>query len=160
MPSPGKAPPKPGGGASARRGSTNADPELLSELSRLVEACMGLHFPAERHRDLEREICGAAGESGYEDIDSFIRWLLSSPLSRDRIDLLARHLTIGETYFFRDVGSFDALGEQVLPELVRSRKNADKRLRIWSMGCSTGEEAYSIAMLLDKTDPGSAGLEL
>ncbi|MGD0231009.1 MAG: CheR family methyltransferase [Syntrophorhabdales bacterium] len=114
---------------------------------------MGLHFPAERHPDLERNICGAARECGYQDVESFIRWLLSSPSSHDRIEMLARHLTIGETYFFRDMGGFDAFGEQVLPELIRIRKRTDRRLRIWSVGCSTGEEAYSIAILLDRMVP-------
>jgi chemotaxis protein methyltransferase CheR len=148
-----KAPPKPGGGASVYRGSTNLDSSLLSDFSRFVEMSMGLHFPTERHRDLERDICGAAREFGYQDAESFIKWLLSSPLSHDQIEMLASHLTVGETYFFRDMGSFDALSEQVLPELIRSRKRTDQRLRIWSVGCSTGEEAYSIAILLDKTIP-------
>jgi chemotaxis protein methyltransferase CheR len=147
------ASPKPDGGATDDRGLTNPDPSLLSDISRFVEMCMGLHFPAERHRDLERDICSAAGEFGFSDVGSFIRWLLSSPLSHDQIEMLASHLTVGETYFFRDMGSFDALGEHVLPGLICSRKGTDQRLRIWSVGCSTGEEAYSIAILLDKMIP-------
>ncbi len=153
MPSTQKAPPRPGSGTSAGSGPTHPDSSLLSELSRLVEMCMGLHFPKERHGDLERHICSAARECGYEDVESFIQWLLSSPSSHDQIETLARHLTIGETYFFRDMGSFNALREQVLPELIRSRRGTNQRLRIWSVGCSTGEEAYSIAILLDKMVP-------
>ncbi len=148
-----KTSPKPDDGAPAGRGSTNLDRSLLSELGRFVEMYTGLRFPAERHSDLERDISGAAREFGYQDVESFVRWLLSSPSSHDQMEMLARHLTIGETYFFRDMGSFDAFGEQVLPELIRIRKRTDRRLKIWSAGCSTGEEAYSIAILLDKMVP-------
>jgi chemotaxis protein methyltransferase CheR len=62
---------------------------------------------------------------------------------------IAIHLTTGETYFFRDRGQFSLLKFSILPELIELRK--DKRaLRIWSAGCSTGEEAYSIAILMNE----------
>ena len=61
-------------------------------------------------------------------------------------ELLAKDLLINVTHFFRDPAAFDLLAETVVPELVR-QQTLDRPLRIWVPGCSTGEEAYSIAML-------------
>jgi chemotaxis protein methyltransferase CheR len=125
----------------------------LSRLSAFIAARMGLHFSKERWKDLERGINATARELGIEDGDSCIDWLLSSSLTRGQIEILASHLTIGETYFFRDKRSFKALRESVLAELIRPRRNNGRHLRIWSAGCSTGEEPYSIAILLNQMIP-------
>jgi chemotaxis protein methyltransferase CheR len=114
---------------------------------------MGLHFPEERFRDLERGLFSAAKEFGCKDACSYLDWLLSAPLSHNQVEMLASYLTVGETYFYRDKGTFDALGEHILPGLVQSRRGKEQRLRLWSAGCATGEEAYSIAMLLDSIVP-------
>lgn len=125
----------------------------MPRLSEFLAARVGLHFPQERWRDLERGIAAAARELGMPDAESCARWLPGASLTRKEIEILASHLTVGETYFFRDRRSFEALEEHVLPELLRGR-GAERRLRIWSAGCCTGEEPYSIAMLLDKLIPG------
>lgn len=126
---------------------------LVSRLSELVTAYMGLHFPKERRRDLERGISSAAGEFGFKDTQSCIHWLMTSPLTKSQVEILASHLTVGETYFFRDKKSFEILGEHIIPELIRSRAGTEKRLRIWSAACATGEEPYSIAMTVCKVIP-------
>ena len=114
---------------------------------------MGLHFPRERWRELEVGICTAARELGLPDVVAWAHRLLEAPLTRDVIEILAAQLTIGETYFFRDTRSFEIIGEQLLPELIRVRRGAGQRLRIWSAGCCTGEEPYSLAILLDRILP-------
>lgn len=126
---------------------------LLSRLSEFVALHTGLYFPEERRRDLERGIMTAAREFHYKDVDSCIQWLLSSPLTKRQVEVLASHLTVGETYFFREKKSFQVLEERILPELIRSRKKNGRHLRIWSAGCCTGEEPYSIAVLLHKLLP-------
>ena len=126
---------------------------VLPLLSDCVAGQMGLHFPPERYRDLERGIGSAAREFGFADPDAFALWLVSSPLTRDRLEVLASHLTVGETYFFRDKKILELLEEQILPELIRSRRATEQRLRIWSSGCATGEEPYSIGILLHKLIP-------
>ncbi|MBI3068025.1 MAG: tetratricopeptide repeat protein [Betaproteobacteria bacterium] len=126
---------------------------LLSPLSEFIAARVGLHFPRERWNDLGRAIAPAAKELGYRDAESCIHGLLSSPLTRREVEILASHLTVGETYFFRERASFDGLEKHILPELIRSRRESGKRLRVWSAGCSTGEEPYSIAILLAETVP-------
>ena len=125
---------------------------LLSSLSELVAVRMGLYFPPERWGDLERGIAAAAPDFNFPDRESCARWLLSAPLTRRMNEVLASHLSVGETYFFREKQSLEILGEQVLPQLLQVRRH-ERRLRIWSAGCSTGEEAYTIAMLLDGLIP-------
>lgn len=126
---------------------------LLSGLSDFVAARIGLHFPQERWRDLERGLVAATPELGQPDAAACVRWLLSAHLTRSHIEILASHLTVGETYFFREKRSLDILETQIVPALLRSRRAGERHLRIWSAGCCTGEEPYSIAMLLDRLIP-------
>lgn len=131
---------------------TLPDP-TLSRVSALLAEQMGLDFPSERWADLERGMRAAAHELGEANLEACARHILSGPLTHRQTEILAGHLTVGETYFFRDRASFDALEQSVLPELIRSRRNAGRFLRIWSAGCCSGEEPYSIAMLLDRILP-------
>ena len=125
----------------------------LARLNGFVENHMGLHFPPTRLSDLERGIGAAAVEFGFNHVESCIEWLLSSAPSPDRIKILARHLTVGDTYFFRDKGVFEILETQVLPAVISSRRGKEQDLRIWSAGCSTGEEPYSLAIVLARLLP-------
>lgn len=126
---------------------------LLSLLSETLAVRIGLNFPAERWRDLERGLAAAAHDLGVPDAHSCARRLLGQPLTHREIEILASRLTVGETYFFREKQSLDALEHHILPALLRKRETQDRRLRIWSAGCCTGEEPYSIAMLLDRLIP-------
>ncbi len=127
---------------------------LLSRLSELVAEQTGLYFPQERWGDLERGIAAAAPDFNFQDRESCARWLLSVPLTRHMKEILATHLSVGETYFFREKQNLGILEEQILPPLLQARsQNDQRRLRIWSAGCCTGEEAYTIAILLDRLIP-------
>lgn len=126
---------------------------LLTELSEFVATRMGLHFPRERWHDLEHGASSAAAEFGFRDAQTCIKWLVSSQLMKQELEILASHLTIGETYLFREKKSFEVLEEHILPGLIRSAIENEKHLRIWSAGCATGEEPYSIAILLRRMIP-------
>ena len=117
----------------------------------------GLNFTGSGWQDFELRIAAAAKDAGAANVLTYANELLSSSLSLKHIEILARHLTVGETYFFRDKLSFNALAAHVLPELLRSREQSQRQLRIWSAGCCTGEEAYSIAILLDRLLPQQEG---
>lgn len=123
---------------------------LLSGLSEFVARRMGLFFPRERYSDLERGISSASKEFGFDDIGSCVRWLLTSTLTKEQTEILASHLTVGETYFFRDRKCFDILESEVFPALIQRRRANGRHLRIWSVGCATGEEPYSVAILLHR----------
>lgn len=126
---------------------------LLSQLSEFIAAKTALHFPQERWSDLEQKVGSAAKEFGFTGKQEFIQWLLSSPLTPGQTDILTSYLTIHETYFWREPQVFDALVAQVLPAIVRARENSDRRIRIWSAGCASGEEPYSIAIALRRAIP-------
>ena len=129
------------------------DPEILDQLSIFTAEQLGLHFPRQRWRDLEKGLKAAALELGFTDGAALAQNLLSAPVTKDLLEVLASHITIGETYFFREKGIFEVLEWQILPQMLASRRSGDRQLRIWSAGCASGEEAYSIAMLLHKTLP-------
>lgn len=123
----------------------NAD--LLARLATGISESLGLRFGPERANDLERALVNASPDFGFDDPLKFAEWLGVARLSKEETERLASHLTVGETYFFRDKEVFDSLEQTILPELMEKRR-VEKRLRIWSAGCSTGEEPYSLAMTL------------
>jgi len=124
--------------------------DLMAEFSEFITTRTALHFPAERWDDLESKTISVAAVFGFNDVESFIRWLINSPVSREQIEILASYLTIGESYFWREPRVFDALIKHILPELITSRGKSGRLLRIWSAGCSTGEEPFSIAIALNE----------
>lgn len=95
----------------------------------------------------------ASAELGFATIEECARSLLNARLSPAQLNALATHLTVGETYFFRDAELFQALETEVLPELIRRRQGKEQTIRIWSAACSSGEEPYSVAILLHKLLP-------
>ncbi len=128
-------------------------PAQANDVSVLIARTMGLHFPAERQRELESGMRSAARTLGFgNDVAVLCAWLLSAPLTKEQLRVLTEHLTIGETYFFRYREQFEFLEKCILPEVIERRRK-DKCLRIWSAGCSTGEEAYSLAIALQRSMP-------
>lgn len=125
---------------------------LLAEFSGRLAGQTGLYFPKERYTDLERGISSAARQSGFTDAGTYLEQLRAETLTREQIGTLASHLTVCETYFFRDKICFDFLEKLVLPGLIRSRQDT-RHIRIWSAGCSSGEEPYSVAILLERLLP-------
>lgn len=125
---------------------------LWPRISDLIARSIGLHFPPERRADLQRGFAGAAMELGFESAASCAEWLVNTQPTSVQLHTLASHLTIGETYFFRERKTFDALESHVLPTLMR-RRAAERRLRVWSAACATGEEPYSLAILLRQLLP-------
>ncbi len=130
------------------------DRTLLSEVSGFIAERMGLHFPEERWPDLARGLETAGRELGLGDPEACASWLRTRELTTRQIEMLASHLTVGETYFFRDPASFEALEREILPPLVARRLDAGRTLRLWSAGCCTGEEAYSLAITCAREDAG------
>jgi chemotaxis protein methyltransferase CheR len=136
-------------------GVDSAEPDW-SRLSAFIAGALGLHFPRERWSDLQRGMAAATDEFGFNDAAACAEWLLSAPPTKAQLQILASHLTIGETYFFREKKTFETLADSILPKLIHSRRSCEKRLRIWSAGCCSGEEAYSLAILLRQVLPDLA----
>lgn len=84
---------------------------------------------------------------GSTRFESYLERLISSPKGSDEFRALAEELTVNETFFFRNADNCRAFAETVLPERIRA-KTREKRLRILSAGCASGEEPYSLAVLV------------
>jgi chemotaxis protein methyltransferase CheR len=131
--------------------------EILVEARSLIASRLGLDFPEGRRQELERALTRACRASSFPGPEAYIAWLATLPEGSFEWRRLAGHLTVGETYFFRDRTCFEALEQQVLPSLIAARRSEDvPRLRLWSAGCATGEEPYSLAILLDRLLPDRA----
>ncbi len=132
--------------------SAPIDEDVLWRLSVLIRDRMGLDFTGDNRADLERGLRRAAGDFGFQGEDAARRCaekLVAGPISTAQIEILARYLTIGETYFFRDPALFETLRTHIWPALLQLRRESGSReLRIWSAACCTGEEPYSLAMQL------------
>jgi chemotaxis protein methyltransferase CheR len=116
------------------------------QLRACISRALGLGFS--RDADLRRMFQGVVTELGFDDEARCIAWLIAQPPTHAVAQVLGRHLTIGETYFFRDRAALDVLRTQVLPALIEARRGHGRRLRLWCAACCTGEEAYTMAMLL------------
>lgn len=125
----------------------------LSEFCEFLSGQIGLNFSGNRRSDLLKAMHTVSKESGFNDVESCIRSLMSSRLSRKQVEILSSCLTVGETYFLREKQSFDILEREILPRLTASRQTNRRRIRIWSAGCATGEEPYSIAISLSRVIP-------
>lgn len=130
--------------------------ESLQSFARFVARKMGLHFPRERFPELAQKMTTLARGAGYDDLQAYLLFLMSPPESQERMKLLAGALTIGETYFLRDPKSYRVFEEELLPGLLSARRGSGKTINIWSAGCSSGEEPYSIAILLSRALPDLA----
>ena len=119
----------------------------LEEFSEFFSDKCGLHFDRRNRKTLERGIQKRMRVVAAPSVAAYFTFLQNSPESRQEFKKLVALLTIGETSFFRFDPHFAALIEKVIPELIKYHQES-RRLRIWSAGCSTGEEAYSLAITL------------
>lgn len=120
------------------------------KINSFINSKMGLNFPIERKGDLAKALNNAASDFQLENASDLVDYLISSPLSDNEFQILSRHLTIGETYFFREKIIFDILRNIILPEIITKRAKVCQKIKIWSAGCSSGEEAYSLAILMNE----------
>jgi len=125
-------------------GTKAKDTEPFAEIIDLLAATTANDFSAYKPGTLHRRIERRIALSSHSDSATYLRTLRVSAPERK---LLAADLLINVTRFFRDTAAFAELDTKVIPELVQGHA-LDRPIRVWVPGCSTGEEAYSIAMLL------------
>jgi len=113
----------------------------------LIAERSGIYFEPEKQELLKDNLLQRMADCGLSNFAEYFNLLLS-PAGTKEFDHLLNLITIPETHFFRDRAQFRALERFVIPELVKKKAYPGASLRIWSAGCSTGEEPYTIAMIL------------
>lgn len=129
-------------------------PTLDLKEFRLLRDCVnrfcGIHFADDSAYIVERRLRERLRELGIEDFAEYYRYLRYHPNAEAELERAAEVLTTNETYFFREAYQLRAFTDEILP-VVRARALARgaKRVDVWSAGCSSGEEVYTIAMLIE-----------
>lgn len=120
----------------------SANVDNIGPLLDKIKSDRGLDFTQYRENTIRRRMSRRMAARDCSDLQSYISLLDCDP---SEYDYLLRDLTIKYTEFFRDPFVFDILRERILPAILRC-KSANDQLRVWSAGCATGEEAYSLAV--------------
>ncbi|MDZ8053363.1 MAG: CheR family methyltransferase [Aulosira sp. ZfuVER01] len=135
------------------------DSSLLSIVNLLADT-LGIYIPSQHQNGLKKTILERINALGLSSVNDYYQYLVIKkrllPTEAEWQELILR-LSVTESYFFRDRGQFGLLKNQIFPELIERKRrlhlaqaaNGQKpTLRLWSAGCSTGEEAYSLAIIL------------
>ncbi|MEW5802748.1 MAG: CheR family methyltransferase [bacterium] len=121
------------------------DRELQLILKYLHAEC-GFDFSGYRSPTVDRRVKQRLAATRSSSFSEYLRYLEKS---RDELDHLLSTLTIKVSRFFRDTLTFEYIANEILPTLISEKiRNDNHSLRVWSAGCATGEEAYSMAILI------------
>lgn len=131
---------------------SHAEPSVISSTKKLakilslVKLKTGLDFSYYKNSTIIRRIERRIGLCKCDSVEEYLEYIEGNPRE---IETLQREFLIGVTRFFRDPGAFKALKKEVLPIIMNS-KSVNDQIRVWVAGCSTGEEAYTIAIIMDE----------
>ncbi|HUB34046.1 MAG TPA: protein-glutamate O-methyltransferase CheR [Bryobacteraceae bacterium] len=128
-------------------GAILADPDYPA-LKRFILDYTGLYYFHDKDEDLATRFARRFSARGVATCSTYLKMLRNGSTDGEELDCIVGELTIGETYFFRHREHFDALRDAVFPELLVGNRTS-RRIRVWSAGCATGAEPYSLAILLD-----------
>ncbi len=130
----------------------------FNRLSEFIQAECGIKIPPFKKTMLELRLHKRLRKLGFETFSGYYDYLFSPKGKKSEVDKLFDVVTTNKTDFFREEGHFQYLVQTVLPELTSlSGSGIQRQLRVWSAGCSTGEEPYTLAMILSEyaeTCPG------
>jgi two-component system CheB/CheR fusion protein len=119
-------------------------PDALQKIFILLRSQTGHDFSGYKQNTILRRIERRMNVHQVDNISTYVRYLEETPLE---VETLFKELLIGVTHFFRDEEAFEILEEKALPGMLKDKPN-DHVIRAWVPGCSSGEEAYSIAIIL------------
>jgi chemotaxis protein methyltransferase CheR len=137
--------------ALARARASTAAPRLdeptFLGLRDVIAEASGIAFDARSRFIVERRLLPRLRALRLDDFGAYYRYLLYEPEAADEVPRMLEAVTIRETYFFREAQQLEAFRVELLPRLA-AENAASRRLRVWSAGCATGEEPYSVAMIV------------
>ncbi len=135
-----------------------ADPDLLL-IGEFVQSRSAILLPVDKHYLFEARLRPVLREHGIPGIAELATRLRDGSAHTALGEAVVEAMTTNETSWFRDVHPFDAIRTGVVPELMTARAGT-RRLAVWSAACSTGQELYSLAMMLDSLFPTLATWDL
>ena len=129
--------------ADAGRRLQLSDGDLMSQVFSILKKVTNINYSYYKQTTVLRRIERRIVVTHNRNLQEYVNYMNNNP---EEVRLLAKEVLIGVTSFFRDPDYFDILKERVVKDLLRSHRASDQ-IRVWVAGCSTGEEAYSIAIL-------------
>jgi chemotaxis protein methyltransferase CheR len=129
----------------------------LQQLASLLLERVGLKITPDGYHSLRLALTTRMPALGLEDSEEYVR-RLRAPSSENELRALLPLVTVGHTEFFRDPKQFRALEQVLVPEALQRARRENRKVHIWSAGCATGEEPYSLAMVL--ADLGALSVEV
>src|SRR6476619_4782127 len=122
--------------------------DVFRQLREQIYRRTGMFFADSAKYLLQKRLSPRARELNFDSFQKYFYFLQYDPMSEAEFDQIFDLVTTNETYFFREPAQLAAFTDEIVPEIL-ARKTV-KKIRIWSAGCSSGEEPYSIAMLLQE----------
>ncbi len=120
--------------------------DVFRQMRDAIYARSGLWFSDTSKYLLQKRLSPRARELSFDSFQKYFYFLQYDPRADAEYDRIFDLVTTNETYFFREPAQLAAFSQEIVPELLERRPG--RKIRIWSAGCSSGEEAYTIAMLL------------
>lgn len=124
--------------------------EQFQALRDIIYERSGINFEPQKKYVLESRLGRRLAELEMEDYDTYITFLTIGPYRDDEFQEMFNRITINETSFFRNEPQLQVFENQILPVLLE-RRDSSKRLRLWSAACSSGEEPFTLAILVHRT---------
>lgn len=135
-------------------------PHSFGQLAEFITRELGIKMPESKVSLIQSRLLRRVRDLGLDSIDQYCDFLFSpAEAGAERIHFI-NAITTNKTDFFREPQHFQFLSEKVLPELERLKRGAlDKRISVWSAACSSGEEPYTLAMILSEYTAGHPGFD-
>jgi len=128
--------------------------EQFQKLSQHIYQKLGLYFDDKKIYFLKTRVARRMAALGLDKAQDYLFLVAYADPEGQEMQALANLITTNETYMFREYDQLQAFANHCLPEVLSAKQaRGEKRLRIWSAGCSSGEEAYTLAMILQEVFP-------
>lgn len=124
--------------------------QIWGHLSPLIERELGIRMPREKKSLLQNRLLKRVKHLGLTSFEEYCDFLFSEEGQKRELTPFFNEITTNKTYFFREYRHFEVLSDRIIPEFLKAQKGPLRPLRIWSAACSTGEELYSIACIVEE----------